>query len=185
MLRCLFCFRTFESLRAPCLLPGAKRLDQSCSPRADFAPSLCQLPGVCPDVSGCTVPAGVLPPRLTLHPFTFSPRYFFPRQILIPHFWNPGQRVEFRGVYHSLRARHHRPVIAGLQQTSRRIEDGPLRGRLLDLCAKVRLRKPRSANIPGGRRFLPSVLLFSGAGRSEPQGVGHPRCSRPVLQTAS
>ncbi|CAG03951.1 unnamed protein product [Tetraodon nigroviridis] len=47
------------------------------------------------------------------------------------------QRVEFRGVYHSLRARHHRPVIAGLQQTSHRIEDGPLRGRLLDLCAKV------------------------------------------------
>ncbi|KAK7884920.1 hypothetical protein WMY93_028043 [Mugilogobius chulae] len=32
--------------------------------------------------------------------------YFFPRQVLIPHFWTPQQQVTFRGVYHSLRSQH-------------------------------------------------------------------------------
>ncbi|XP_055366198.1 LETM1 domain-containing protein 1 isoform X2 [Betta splendens] len=41
--------------------------------------------------------------------------YFFPRQMLIPHFWSPRQQVEFRAVYHSLRVRHHWPVLKVLK----------------------------------------------------------------------
>lgn len=58
-------------------------------------------------------------------------------------------------MYHSLRARHHRPVIAALQKTSRRIPDAQLRGRLLDLCAKV------------GRSGTPGALLLRAPGRAE------------------
>ncbi|XP_041801254.1 LETM1 domain-containing protein 1 isoform X2 [Chelmon rostratus] len=63
--------------------------------------------------------------------------YFFPRQLLIPHFWTPRQQVEFRGMYHSLRARHHWPVLKGLENTSRKVKNSQLQGRLKDLCVKV------------------------------------------------
>uniref|UniRef100_UPI0037E77AD4 LETM1 domain-containing protein 1 isoform X2 n=1 Tax=Semicossyphus pulcher TaxID=241346 RepID=UPI0037E77AD4 len=63
--------------------------------------------------------------------------YFFPRQLLIPYFWTPGQQVEFRGLYHSLRAQHHWPVLRGLESTSHKIKDAQLQSRLKDLCAKV------------------------------------------------
>uniref|UniRef100_H3D4P5 LETM1 domain containing 1 n=1 Tax=Tetraodon nigroviridis TaxID=99883 RepID=H3D4P5_TETNG len=118
---------------------------------------------------------------ISLPPFAnylvFVLMYFFPRQILIPHFWNPRQRVEFRGVYHSLRARHHRPVIAGLQQTSHRIEDGPLRGRLLDLCAKVQGgQNPKASDILAVRGlFSRPPLSIKG------MSAGHMRHISPLL----
>eukprot|EP00066_Takifugu_rubripes_P011753 XP_011601019.1 PREDICTED: LETM1 domain-containing protein 1 [Takifugu rubripes] len=86
----------------------------------------------------------------------FVMMYFFPRQILIPQFWTPRQQVEFRGVYHSLRARHHWPVIAGLQNTGRRIKEGQLQGRLLDLCAKL-----QSGQHPAVSEVLAVRGLFS------------------------
>lgn len=64
-------------------------------------------------------------------------RYFFPRQLLIPHFWTPSQQLEFRRVYHSLRARHHWPVLKGLEYTSQQVKNGHLQRQLKDLCAKV------------------------------------------------
>ncbi len=64
-------------------------------------------------------------------------RYFFPRQLLIPHFWTPRQQIEFRGFYHSLRAEHHWPVLKGLENTNRQVKDNQLQNRLKDLCAKV------------------------------------------------
>lgn len=64
-------------------------------------------------------------------------RYYFPRQLLIPHFWTPAQQVAFRGVYHSLRAEHHLPVLQGMQKTSSRVKDRQLQSHLKDLCAKV------------------------------------------------
>ena len=70
-------------------------------------------------------------------PLPFTARYFFPRQILIPQFWTPKQQVEFRGLYHSLRAWHHGPVLKGVEETSRQVRDGQLQSRLKDLCAKV------------------------------------------------
>ncbi|KAA8591335.1 hypothetical protein FQN60_002278, partial [Etheostoma spectabile] len=63
--------------------------------------------------------------------------YFFPRQLLIPHFWTPQQKDEFQGLYHTLRARHHRPVLKGLESTSQQVKDGQLQSRLKHLCATV------------------------------------------------
>lgn len=74
---------------------------------------------------------------LCYHPLLFTARYFFPRQLLIPHFWTPRQQVEFQGVYHSLRVRHHWPVLKGLEYTSLQVKDNQLQSRLKDLCAKV------------------------------------------------
>lgn len=64
-------------------------------------------------------------------------RYYFPRQLLIPHFWTPAQQVAFRGAYHSVRAEHHLPVLQGMQKTSSKVKDRQLQSCLKDLCAKV------------------------------------------------
>lgn len=122
---------------------GSQRLDQSYSACAHIHPSPGQLPSVCHDVSCLTKPADPLydyhfMADSSLSSVLSSPRYFFPRQILIPQFWTPRQQVKFRGVYHSLRAQHHWPIIAGLQNTGHRIKAGQLQSRLQDLCAKVR-----------------------------------------------
>ncbi|XP_054465982.1 LETM1 domain-containing protein 1 [Anoplopoma fimbria] len=83
--------------------------------------------------------------------------YFFPRQLLIPHFWTPKQQVEFRGLYHSLRVRQHWPVLKGLEETSQKVKDGQLQSRLKDLCAKVQ----NGAN-PKVSEILAVRSLFSG-----------------------
>lgn len=71
------------------------------------------------------------------HLLLFNIRYFFPRQLLIPHFWTPTQHVQFRGMYHSLRAQQNWPVLKGLEYMSRQVKDGRLQVRLKDLCTKV------------------------------------------------
>ncbi|XP_056158198.1 LETM1 domain-containing protein 1 [Lampris incognitus] len=63
--------------------------------------------------------------------------YFFPRQLLIRHFWTPKQLMEFRGLYHSFRAQHHMAVLKGLEKTGFQVKDGHLQSRLKDLCVKV------------------------------------------------
>ncbi|XP_022062067.1 LETM1 domain-containing protein 1 [Acanthochromis polyacanthus] len=83
--------------------------------------------------------------------------YFFPRQLLIPHFWTPRQQVEFRGIYHSLRARHHWPVLRGLKDTSRQVSNAQLQGCLAGLCAKV-----QSGATPKVSEILAVRRLFSG-----------------------
>ncbi|KAM3618232.1 uncharacterized protein V6R79_017714 [Siganus canaliculatus] len=83
--------------------------------------------------------------------------YFFPRQLLIPHFWTPGQQVEFSRVYHSLRVQHHRPVLNELQNSSHHIKNGQLQSRLKDLCAKV-----QSGESPKVSEILAVRGLFSG-----------------------
>ncbi|TKS76794.1 LETM1 domain-containing protein 1 [Collichthys lucidus] len=83
--------------------------------------------------------------------------YFFPRQLLIPHFWTPKQQAEFWEVYHSLRARYHWPVLKGLENTSNRVKDSQQQIHLKDLCAKVlRGENPRVSEILAVRG------LFSG-----------------------
>lgn len=77
------------------------------------------------------------PISLCYHPLLFTARYFFPRQLLIPHFWTPRQQVEFRALYHSLRARHHWPVLRALKERSYEVKTGKLQIHLEDLCAKV------------------------------------------------
>ncbi|XP_035015125.1 LETM1 domain-containing protein 1 [Hippoglossus stenolepis] len=83
--------------------------------------------------------------------------YFFPRQLLIPHFWTPRQQVEFREVYNSLRARHHWPVLKGLENTSQQVKDTQLQSRLKDLCTKV-----KSGSSPQVSEILAVRTLFSG-----------------------
>lgn len=83
--------------------------------------------------------------------------YFFPRQILIPHFWTPQQQVAFRGIYHSQRAQHFALVLRGLEQTNRTIKDRPSEKRLRDLCAKV-----QNGSNPKGSEVLAVRGLFSG-----------------------
>ncbi|KAF1390102.1 hypothetical protein PFLUV_G00054630 [Perca fluviatilis] len=83
--------------------------------------------------------------------------YFFPRQLLIPHFWTPQQKEEFQGLYHSLRAQHHWPVLKGLESTSQQVKDGQLQRRLKDLCATV-----QSGAIPKVSEILAVRSLFSG-----------------------
>ncbi|XP_059189999.1 LETM1 domain-containing protein 1 [Centropristis striata] len=83
--------------------------------------------------------------------------YFFPRQILIPHFWTPKQQVEFQGVYHSLRTRRHLPVLKGLENTSKQVKDGKLQSSLKDLCANV-----QSGANPKVSDILAVRSLFSG-----------------------
>ncbi|XP_031146104.1 LETM1 domain-containing protein 1 isoform X2 [Sander lucioperca] len=83
--------------------------------------------------------------------------YFFPRQLLIPHFWTPQQKEEFQGLYHSLRAQHHWSVLKGLESTSQQVKDGQLQRRLKDLCATV-----QSGAIPKVSEILAVRSLFSG-----------------------
>ncbi|XP_067449157.1 LETM1 domain-containing protein 1 isoform X1 [Thunnus thynnus] len=103
--------------------------------------------------------------------------YFFPRQLLIRHFWTPRQQVEFRGVYHSFRAKQHRPVLKGLEYTSGRVEDGQLQGRLKDLCAKVQ---------SGGNPQVSEILAVRHVFAGPPLGVkrmrvNHMRHISPLL----
>ncbi|XP_029975020.1 LETM1 domain-containing protein 1 [Salarias fasciatus] len=103
--------------------------------------------------------------------------YFFPRQLLIPHFWNPKQQLEFRGIYHSLRAQHHGPVLQGLQHTSNQVKDRQLQGRLKDLCAKVQ----NGAN-PQVSEILAVRSLFSGPPLGiKRMSVEHMRHISPLL----
>ncbi|XP_028309361.1 LETM1 domain-containing protein 1 [Gouania willdenowi] len=98
---------------------------------------------------------------ISLPPFAnylvFVLMYFFPRQLLIPHYWTPLQRLEFRKTYHCLRARHYTPVIRGLQDTSRHVTDSRLQERLRGLCAKV-----QSGSSPKVSEILAVRSLFSG-----------------------
>ncbi|XP_034551166.1 LETM1 domain-containing protein 1 isoform X2 [Notolabrus celidotus] len=98
---------------------------------------------------------------LSIPPFAnylvFVLMYFFPRQLLVPYFWTPSQKVEFQGIYHSLRAQHHLPVLQGLERTSHTIKDGQLQGRLRDLCAKV-----QNGVTPKASEILAVRSLFSG-----------------------
>lgn len=77
----------------------------------------------------------IVSPLLSL---PLSTRYYYPRQVLIPHFWTPSQQVAFRDVYHRLRTEHHGQVLKGIQDTSSLVQDGRLQNRLQHLCAQVR-----------------------------------------------
>ncbi|MGH0159780.1 UNVERIFIED_CONTAM: hypothetical protein FKN15_064961, partial [Acipenser sinensis] len=63
--------------------------------------------------------------------------YFFPRQVLIRHFWTPKQQVEFQQVYHSQRARLYPWLVNDLTRTAPEVSDRDLQSQLLQLCNKV------------------------------------------------
>ncbi|CAL8367105.1 unnamed protein product [Lota lota] len=83
--------------------------------------------------------------------------YFFPRQLLVRHFWTPQQQMEFRGFYHTQRAQHTGAVLQGIKNTSFQVQDGRLHSRLQDLCTEVQNgAHPKVADLHGVRG------LFSG-----------------------
>ncbi|KAM4737611.1 LETM1 domain-containing protein 1 isoform 1-T1 [Anableps anableps] len=84
--------------------------------------------------------------------------YFFPRQLLIPHFWTPRQQLEFRRLYHSYRTQHHQPVLRELEYASHQIKNSHLQGLLKNLCTKV-----QSGGNPKVSEVLAVKSLFSGA----------------------
>ncbi|XP_036959033.1 LETM1 domain-containing protein 1 isoform X2 [Acanthopagrus latus] len=98
---------------------------------------------------------------ISLPPFAnylvFVLMYFFPRQLLIRHFWTPRQQAEFQGLYHALRVQHHQPVLKGLENKSHQVKDSQLQSRLKGLCAKV-----QSGQNPQVSDILAVRGLFSG-----------------------
>ncbi|KAG9333981.1 hypothetical protein JZ751_009297 [Albula glossodonta] len=76
-----------------------------------------------------------IPPFANYLVFVFM--YLFPRQLLIRHFWTPEQQVEFQGVYHGHRARHHDDIIKGLTRAAPHVQNQRHQRLLLDLCNKV------------------------------------------------
>ncbi|KAJ8369907.1 hypothetical protein SKAU_G00099350 [Synaphobranchus kaupii] len=63
--------------------------------------------------------------------------YFFPRQILIRHFWTPEKQVEYQGVYHARRSQHYAGVLKGLVRAVPHVKNQRQQSQLLDLCDKV------------------------------------------------
>ncbi|XP_068192793.1 LETM1 domain-containing protein 1 [Antennarius striatus] len=101
---------------------------------------------------------------LSLPPFAnylvFVLMYFFPRQVLIPHFWTPKQKVEFWGQYHSRRVQHHLPLLKELEDMSRQIKQGHPQKQLQTLCAQVQSGKnPKVSEILAVRTLYSGLLL--------------------------
>lgn len=68
----------------------------------------------------------------------FSPRYFFPRQLLIRYFWTPSQQVEFLEAYDAIRRDSYPDVVKNLALAARSLPDLQLQKRLQELCTEVR-----------------------------------------------
>ncbi|NWS49389.1 LTMD1 protein, partial [Probosciger aterrimus] len=74
--------------------------------------------------------------------------YFFPRQLLIRHFWTPKQQVEFLDTYDSIRRDSYPAVLESLAQAARSLPDPQLQTRLQQLCSEVqRGSQPRVAQL--------------------------------------
>ncbi|KAM3657366.1 LETM1 domain-containing protein 1-like [Ammospiza maritima maritima] len=84
--------------------------------------------------------------------------YFFPRQLLIRHFWTPRQRLEFLDAYDRRRRASHAAVLRALAQAARSLPEARPQQLLLQLCEQVQ---------GGARPHLAQLLalrsLFSGS----------------------
>ncbi|KAJ8016858.1 hypothetical protein DPEC_G00011710 [Dallia pectoralis] len=67
----------------------------------------------------------------------FALMYFFPRQLLIRHFWTPQQQTDFHKVNHAQRTQQYWAVMKELETAGSHLKDGRLKRSLLDLCNKV------------------------------------------------
>ncbi|XP_078057097.1 LETM1 domain-containing protein 1 [Mustelus asterias] len=78
---------------------------------------------------------------LSLPPFAnymvFLLMYFYPRQMLIRHFWTLEQQQEFVEIYHSLRARVYPNAVRNLTKVASKVPDRRLKSKLLQLSTKV------------------------------------------------
>lgn len=77
---------------------------------------------------------------LSLPPFAnylvFVLMYYFPRQMLIRHFWNPNQLTEFLKVYHGMRVEAYPEVLNGLLKAVPIATEKTVQERLQQLLAK-------------------------------------------------
>ncbi|XP_038642403.1 LETM1 domain-containing protein 1 isoform X1 [Scyliorhinus canicula] len=78
---------------------------------------------------------------LSLPPFAnymvFILMYFFPRQLLIRHFWTRDQQQEFMEIYHSTRAQVYPNALRNLTKAASKVPDRRLKNKLLQLSNKV------------------------------------------------
>ncbi|XP_006870106.1 PREDICTED: LETM1 domain-containing protein 1 isoform X2 [Chrysochloris asiatica] len=63
--------------------------------------------------------------------------YFFPRQLLVRHFWTPKQQTEFLDIYHTLQRQSHPEILTCLEMTIPAISDAGLRWHLTEVCNKI------------------------------------------------
>ncbi|XP_039602625.1 LETM1 domain-containing protein 1 [Polypterus senegalus] len=69
--------------------------------------------------------------------FVFVLMYFFPRQVLIRHFWTPKQQTEFANIYHGRRAQVYPLIMNKLVSSVPAITNSRLQTQMLHLCNKV------------------------------------------------
>ncbi|NP_001016022.1 LETM1 domain-containing protein 1 [Xenopus tropicalis] len=63
--------------------------------------------------------------------------YFFPRQLLIRHFWTPKQREEFLDIYHRMRVEAYPEILDGLLNAVPKLSERNLRNQMFQLCTQV------------------------------------------------
>ncbi|MEE6471802.1 hypothetical protein FKM82_009376 [Ascaphus truei] len=63
--------------------------------------------------------------------------YFFPRQLLIRHFWTMKQQEEFLDIYQSMRMEAYTDILDSLLKAVPEVPDQPLRDQILQLCTQV------------------------------------------------
>ncbi|XP_065515777.1 LETM1 domain-containing protein 1 [Lathamus discolor] len=86
--------------------------------------------------------------------------YFFPRQLLIRHFWTPQQQVEFLGTYDAIRRDSYPAVLESLARAARSLPDPQLQSRLQQLCSEVqRGSQPRVAELCAVRGAFSGPVL--------------------------
>ncbi|XP_062492033.1 LETM1 domain-containing protein 1 [Pezoporus occidentalis] len=74
--------------------------------------------------------------------------YFFPRQLLIRHFWTSQQQVEFLATYDAIRRDSYPAVLESLARAARSLPEPQLQSRLQQLCSEVqRGSQPRVAEL--------------------------------------
>uniref|UniRef100_A0A4X1WCH4 LETM1 domain containing 1 n=1 Tax=Sus scrofa TaxID=9823 RepID=A0A4X1WCH4_PIG len=66
-----------------------------------------------------------------------APRYLFPRQLLIQHFWTPKQQIDFLDIYHALRNQSHPEILSYLGRVIPLISDAGLQWHMTELCSKM------------------------------------------------
>ncbi|KAM6039003.1 LETM1 domain-containing protein 1 isoform 2-T2 [Chlamydotis macqueenii] len=84
--------------------------------------------------------------------------YFFPRQLLIRHFWTPSQQLEFLDAYDAIRRDSYPHVLESLTLAARSLPDPQLRDRLRELCAEV-----QRGSQPCAAELYALRSLFSGS----------------------
>uniref|UniRef100_A0A674GA05 LETM1 domain containing 1 n=1 Tax=Taeniopygia guttata TaxID=59729 RepID=A0A674GA05_TAEGU len=89
--------------------------------------------------------------------------YFFPRQLLIRHFWTPRQQLEFLAAYERRRRAVYPAVLRALVRVARALPEPQPRHLLLQLCAQVCATPcPQLAQLLAVRSsFSGSLLLLS------------------------